>query len=90
MPDAGQRRIPLPGLRRGGPGTAAQRAPRTVAGARLGQKPIVTMVLIGINLAFFLVTALQARSAMDLSPSTLYLQGSLIPAEVRRATTGGC
>jgi membrane associated rhomboid family serine protease len=53
-----------------------------VAGARLGQRPIVTMVLIGINLAFFLVTALQARSAMNLAPSTLYLQGSLIPAEV--------
>ena len=46
-------------------GTATQRAPRTVAGARLGQKPIVTMVLIGINLAFFLVTALQARSAHE-------------------------
>jgi membrane associated rhomboid family serine protease len=61
---------------------AATRAPRTVAGAKVGQKPIVTMVLIGINLAFFLVTALQARSAMDLSPSTLYVQGSLIPAEV--------
>ena len=53
-----------------------------MAGARLGQKPIVTMVLIGINLAFFLVTALQARSAMDLAPSALYLQGGLIPAEV--------
>jgi membrane associated rhomboid family serine protease len=53
-----------------------------VAGARMGQKPIVTMVLIGINLAFFVVTALQARSAMNLAPSPLYLQGSLIPAEV--------
>ena len=63
-------------------GTAAQRAPRTVAGARMGQKPIVTMVLIGINLAVFLVTALQARSAMNLAPSSLYLQGSLIPVEV--------
>jgi len=63
-------------------GTATQRAPRTVAGAALGQKPIVTMVLIGINLAFFLVTALQARSAMNLAPSPLYLQGSLIPVEV--------
>ena len=61
---------------------AGQRAPRTVAGAKVGQRPIVTMVLIGINLAFFLVTALQARSAMNLSPSRLYIQGSLIPAEV--------
>ena len=61
---------------------ATVRPARTVAGARLGQKPIVSMVLIAINLAFFLVTALQARSAMDLSPSALYIQGSLIPAEV--------
>jgi membrane associated rhomboid family serine protease len=59
-----------------------QRAPRTVAGAPVGQKPIVSMVLIGINLAFFLVTALQAQSAMTLSRSSLYVQGSLIPAEV--------
>ena len=61
---------------------ATQRAPRTVTGARVGQKPVVSVVLIGINLAFFLVTALQARSAMDLSPSSLYMQGGLIPAEV--------
>lgn len=61
---------------------ASVRAPRTLAGAKVGQQPIVSMVLIGINLAFFLVTALQARSAMDLSRSTLYVQGSLIPAEV--------
>jgi membrane associated rhomboid family serine protease len=40
------------------------------------------MTLIAINLAFFLVTALQARSAMDLSRSALYVQGGLIPAEV--------
>ena len=39
-------------------------------------------MLIGINLAFFLVTAVQARSAMDLSSPTLYLRGGLIPAEV--------
>jgi membrane associated rhomboid family serine protease len=61
---------------------ASVRAPRTVAGAKLGQKPIVSMVLIGINVAFFAVTALQARSAMELSNSALYLHGGLIPAEV--------
>ena len=55
---------------------------RTVAGARVGQKPIVSIVLIAINAAFFLVTALQARSAMDLSTSSLYLRDGLIPAEV--------
>lgn len=61
---------------------ATVRQPRTVSGAPLGQKPIVSMVLIAINLAFFLVTAIQARSAMDLSPSALYVKGALIPAEV--------
>lgn len=63
-------------------GQAATRAPRTIAGARLGEKPVVTYALIVVNLAFFLVTALQSRSAMDLSKSELYLRGGLIPAEV--------
>ena len=85
MPDPGQRRLPLPGLRGGGAGgqQAAARArwpaPRS---ARTAQRPIVTYALIGINLALFVVTALQARSVMDLSPSNLYLHGGLIPAEV--------
>jgi len=61
---------------------AAQRPVRTVAGGRVGQRPIVSMILIGINLAVFVVTALQARSVMNLSFSRLYVQGSLIPAEV--------
>jgi membrane associated rhomboid family serine protease len=55
---------------------------RTVAGSRLGQRPVVSMVLIGINVVAFVVTALQARSAMDLSTSELYLRGGLIPVEV--------
>ena len=63
-------------------GQAATRPPRTIAGARLGDKPVVTFALIAVNLAFFLVTALQSRSAMDLSYSELYLRGGLIPAEV--------
>lgn len=48
----------------------------------MGAKPVVTIALIVINLAFFLVTALQARSGMDLTNSELYLRGGLIPAEV--------
>ena len=55
---------------------------RTVAGSRLGQRPVVSMMLIGINVVAFVVTALQARSAMDLSTSELYLRGGLIPVEV--------
>lgn len=61
---------------------STRRPARTVAGARAGQRPIVSIALIAVNAAFFVVTALQARSAMDLSPSALYLHGSLIPAEV--------
>lgn len=57
-------------------------APRTVAGARLIDKPLVTPVLIAVNLVAFLVTAMQAGSAMDLSRSQLFVDGSLIPAEV--------
>jgi membrane associated rhomboid family serine protease len=63
-------------------GRATTREPRTVAGARLGERPVVTVALIVVNLAFFLVTAVQSRSAMDLSGSDLYLRGGLIPAEV--------
>ncbi len=60
--------------------------PRTVAGARLStarsaQRPVVTYALIAVNLAAFVVTAVQARSVMDMSPSDLYLYGGLIPAE---------
>ena len=52
------------------------------------------MVLIDINLAAFLVTALQARSVMNLADSDLYVRGGLIPAEVAsgeywRLLTGG-
>ncbi|HYN71856.1 MAG TPA: rhomboid family intramembrane serine protease, partial [Nakamurella sp.] len=68
--------------------------PRTVAGSRWGQRPIVSMVLIGINLAAFLVTALQARSVMNLADSDLYVRGGLIPVQVAsgeywRLLTGG-
>jgi membrane associated rhomboid family serine protease len=43
---------------------------------------VVTYALIAVNLAAFAATALQARSAMDLSGSALYLHGGLIPVEV--------
>ncbi len=53
-----------------------------MAGAGTGQRPLVTISLIVVNVAFFLVTAVQSGSAMDLSTSELYLRGGLIPAEV--------
>ncbi len=63
-------------------GRGVQQAPRTVAGARLGQKPLVSIVLIGINLVAFLLTAVQAGSGMDLTGSAAYQHGSLLPIEV--------
>jgi membrane associated rhomboid family serine protease len=50
-----------------------------VAGARIGERPVVTYALIAVNLAFFAVTALQARSPMYPGNSSLFLQGSLLP-----------
>ena len=53
--------------------------PTTVAGSRWGQQPIVTYVLIAVNVAIFLVTAVQAGSGLDLSGSELFAQGALLP-----------
>lgn len=69
-------------------------APRTIAGARLVDRLLVTPVLIAINLVAFLVTAAQAGSAVDLSASQLFVDGALIPAQVAsgeywRLLTGG-
>lgn len=57
-------------------------APRTISGARLADRVVVTPILIVVNLAAFVVTALQSRSVMSLSGSELYLAGGLIPVEV--------
>lgn len=57
-------------------------APRTVAGAALIDRPIVTPVLIAINVVAFLTTAVQAGSAIDVSASQTFVDGALIPAEV--------
>ncbi|MBM9468458.1 rhomboid family intramembrane serine protease [Nakamurella leprariae] len=50
-----------------------------MSGARLGEQPVVTYALIAVNLAFFVVTALQARAVMTVTQSSLYLQGALLP-----------
>jgi membrane associated rhomboid family serine protease len=63
-------------------GRSAQRAPRTVTGARLGQQPIVTYALIAINVVIFLVSALQAKSGVDMGPSRIFQQGVLSPTLV--------
>jgi membrane associated rhomboid family serine protease len=53
------------------------------------------MVLIVINLAFFVVTALDARPVMELRLSSLDVHGGFVPAEVAsgeywRLITAGC
>jgi len=60
----------------------SQRAARTVAGGRLGEQPVLTYVLIGINLLVFLVTALQANSGVEMSPSSVFRNGVLSPTFV--------
>ncbi len=61
---------------------ANQRVARTVTGARVGQQPMVTFVLIGINVLIFLITAIQAGSGVDLSPSRIFQDGTLAPTLV--------
>jgi membrane associated rhomboid family serine protease len=58
---------------------AATRSPQTVAGARLGERPVVTYALIAVNLAFFVVTALQASAVMTVTQSSLFARGALVP-----------
>lgn len=58
------------------------RRPVTVAGARLGSKPVLVPVLIGVNLALYLLTAFQAGSASANSASPLFQAWWLMPAQV--------
>ena len=60
-------------------GQAQQRPARTVTGARLGDRPVVTFSLIGINALIFLFTAIQAHSGVDMGGSALFLHGVLSP-----------
>jgi membrane associated rhomboid family serine protease len=60
-------------------GQAHQRPARTVTGARLGDRPVVTFSLIGINVVIFLITALQAQSGVDMRGSDLFWHGVLSP-----------
>jgi len=63
-------------------GRAAQREPRTVTGARIGEQPIVTYALIAVNVAIFLVTAVQAKSGVELGGSRIFQQAVLSPTLV--------
>jgi len=59
-----------------------QRVARTHAGSRVGEQPIVSYVLIAINLVVFAVTAIQARSVMTMDTSEWFNEGLLIPGAV--------
>jgi len=55
---------------------------RTVAGARLSQRLIVTPVLIALNVLIYVVTAAQAGSPMQNQASPLFLDWVLQPASI--------
>lgn len=52
---------------------------RTVAGARVAERPIVVPVLIAINVIVYVITAMQAGSPMDNGSSALHQDGVLWP-----------
>ncbi|PRW62350.1 rhomboid family intramembrane serine protease [Actinopolyspora mortivallis] len=58
------------------------RQPVTVAGARLGTKPVLVPVLIALNIAIFLVTAVQAGSPTANFHSELFQRWAMAPPPV--------
>ena len=70
-------------------------APRTVAGAQLSSRPVVTPVLIAVNVLVYVFTAVQAHSLFDNERSTLFGDWVLWPRAIggahewwRLATSG--
>jgi membrane associated rhomboid family serine protease len=66
-------------------GTKTVRPARTVAGARASRNArslIVVPALIGLNVLVFVVTAIQARSITANQGSSVFLDGTLVPALV--------
>lgn len=61
---------------------ATQRTARTVTGAPHGQQPIVTYVLIALNVLVFAVTAVQSRSVSTVGDSGVFEHGALTPIMV--------
>ncbi|MGH3519683.1 MAG: rhomboid family intramembrane serine protease [Haloechinothrix sp.] len=55
---------------------------RTVAGARASARPIVTPVLIALNVLAYLVTVAQSQSVMGNANSGLFQQGVLLPPAI--------
>ncbi|PXY31727.1 rhomboid family intramembrane serine protease [Prauserella muralis] len=71
-----QQRVQAVQYRRAGYGA------RTVAGARLSQRAVVTPALIAVNVLVYVVTAVQARSPMNNDSSQLFADGVLWPAGI--------
>ncbi len=63
-------------------GRATQRVARTVAGSRVDETPIVSYLLIAINVLVFAVTAIQAKSLLTMDGSAWFNGGLLIPGVV--------
>lgn len=61
---------------------SSQRVARTVAGAVHGQQPRVTTALIAINVAVFVIVAVQSRSASDFAGSSVYNAFLMVPMYV--------
>lgn len=61
---------------------ASYQPARTVSGAHWGTQPLVTWILLGLNVAAFVVGAAQAGSLQTMFRSTLWLDGALIPGSV--------
>ncbi|HKS46631.1 MAG TPA: rhomboid family intramembrane serine protease [Amycolatopsis sp.] len=68
-------------------GREAQRRahPRTVAGATLAPRPVVTPVLIAVNVLLYVVTVAQARSPLDNERATLFGDWVLWPRAIAGA-----
>ncbi|EHR48509.1 putative membrane protein [Saccharomonospora marina XMU15] len=58
---------------------------RTVAGARVSQRPVVTPVLIALNLLVYVLTAVQAQDFMRNDVSRLFNDGVLWPVGIAAA-----
>ena len=79
VPARGVRRLPVRRLRGGGPPGCAG---VTVAGARPGTRPLVTPVLIGLNVAVFAWTVLTSGSVAANYTAPLFREWALVPVLV--------
>ena len=63
-------------------GRSAVRQARTISGSLHGEQPLVTFVLIGLNVAVFLIMIVQARGEGGIASSEWMRQGALVPLQV--------